>query len=233
MTTHAVEIALLTLVGFSNFGILLLLCLNSLLACLHLGLFGLNHLCKGLLVFVLKFKLAMHAKKKMQSKALAGIIRTSPLVLTSIPLMMYPLLYQMLMCRIVRIQNLDSLPPALALVHIVGFKRKTRQQHSNSQALRIHTSLYQLLLTGQVFIPANETKRDGHRRDPGSEDDGVSVLLCPLLQSLTPGFRSFDLSVLFTNLFFVPALFGVGFQIIIARESVCFYDCFTPDLLAQ
>jgi len=65
MTTHAVEIALLsTLVGFSNFGILLLLCLNSLLACLHLGLFSLNHLCKEQLVFVLKFKLVMHAKKK-------------------------------------------------------------------------------------------------------------------------------------------------------------------------
>lgn len=175
----------------------------------------------------------MHAKKKMQSKALARIIRTSPLVLTSIPLMMYPLLYQMLMRRIVWIQNLDSLPPALALVHIVGFKRKTRQQHSNSQALRIYTSLHQLLLTSQVFIPANETKRDGHRRDPGSKDDGVSVLLCPLLQSLTPSFRSFELSVLFANLFFVPALFGVGSQIIIARESVCFYDCFTPDLLAQ
>src|ERR1700722_8256623 len=95
MTTHAVEIALLsTLVGFSNFGILLL-CLNSLLACLHLGLFSLNHLCKGQLVLVHKFKLVMHAKKKMQSKALAGIIRTSPLVLTSIPFMMYPLLYQM------------------------------------------------------------------------------------------------------------------------------------------
>ena len=63
--THVVEIALLsTLLGFSGFGILLLLSLNSLLACLHLGLFSLNHLCKELLVFVLEPKLVMHSKKK-------------------------------------------------------------------------------------------------------------------------------------------------------------------------
>ena len=69
MTTHTIEIALLsTLIGFSNFGILLLLCLNSLLVCLHLGLFSLNHLCKELLLFILKLKLIMHAGKKKQSR---------------------------------------------------------------------------------------------------------------------------------------------------------------------
>lgn len=56
-------------------------------------------------------------------------VRTSPLVLSGVSLMVYTLLNQMLVLRIVRVHDLDRLPPALAFPCIVGFDGERCEEH--------------------------------------------------------------------------------------------------------
>merc|ERR1711881_218520 len=116
-----------------------------------------------------------------------------PLILTGIPLMMYPLLNHPLMLRIPRIQHLNRLPPSLLLPRIIRLHRQTSQQHTERQSLRIHTCLYQLLRTCEIWVAMYEREGDAHGGDPGAEDDAVTVVVRPVAGALPKWFRFFYL----------------------------------------
>jgi hypothetical protein len=140
--------------------------------------------------------------------------------------MMYPPLNQMLMCRIVRIEHLHRLPPALPLPRIIRLERETRQQHRHRQPLRIHTRLHELLLACEVRVPSNNTERDTHGRNPLPEDERVAVGLAPVFHTLGGGFLGFDL-----------LREGLGFIVVVLARVFSFFkgaggavgvdDCYT------
>jgi hypothetical protein len=105
--------------------------------------------------------------------------------------MMNLLLNNMLMLGIIRIQDLNRLPPALTLRRIRTFDCKAAQQCRQRASLRVHTSLYQLLRAAQVWVPGNEVPRPGHGRDPEAKEEGVSVLGCPGFGALVGGYIGF------------------------------------------
>lgn len=76
------------------------------------------------------------------------------------------LLNHVLVSRVIGIQDLHSLPPALSLVLVLGFKSQTGNDNSQCQALCVNTSLDQLLLTREVRVAANETECGSHGSDP-------------------------------------------------------------------
>lgn len=80
-------------------------------------------------------------------KILGGEKRTSPLVLACVSLMMDSLLNEMLVLRVVRVNDLDCLPSALAFGRIVTLNGEAGQQRCQCTTLGIHTRLYQLLAT--------------------------------------------------------------------------------------
>lgn len=89
-------------------------------------------------------------------------VLTPPEILPLVPLVMNPLLNQLLVFRIVRVQDLHRLPPPLALVAVAQLKRCRRHQHRQRQALRVHTRLHQLLRAGQIRVPADQRERGSH-----------------------------------------------------------------------
>ena len=79
--------------------------------------------------------------------------RTSPLILASIPLVVDPLLDDVLVLGIVGVDDLDRLPTSLALGRIAALEGKASEQRGESQALRIHTRRHQLLRAAEVPVP--------------------------------------------------------------------------------
>ena len=99
---------------------------------------------------------------------------------------MHSLLNHPLVRWILRIQYLNRLPASLLLARIVRLHCQTRKQHTKRQTLCIHTRLHQLLRTRQVFVAVNQREGYTHGCDPGAEDDGVAVLVAPVLRALHP-----------------------------------------------
>lgn len=106
--------------------------------------------------------------------------------------MMNPLLDNMFMFRIIRIEDLHRLPPAPPLIRIAHLQRRRRDQHRERKTLRVDPRLDQLLRTTQVRIPAHERERDGDTGDPGCRDDGVAVGAAPFLEALRWGLGGFE-----------------------------------------
>ena len=80
--------------------------------------------------------------------------------------MMDPLLDQVLVLRIIRIQHLDRLPPPLPLARIADLKRRRRDQHRQRQPLCINPRLHEFLRLAQIRISSHQSQRDAHRRNP-------------------------------------------------------------------
>jgi len=139
--------------------------------------------------------------------------RTSPLVLTSISLMVNSLLNHMLVCRVIRIQNLDCLPPSLAILCVRSLECERRHENSQCRALRVHTCLYEFLWSGEVGIAVNHCEGADHGCKPKAEYDWVSVVLCPFLCALECCGLSFQLRFLrvfsFQKLFLLRCVFNV------------------------
>ena len=126
------------------------------------------------------------------NQASPGNILTSPLILPRIPLMMNPLLNNMLMLGIIRIHHLNGLPPPPPLRRIRPLERKTRQQRRQRPSLRIHTRLDELLRAAQVGIAVDYCPGAGHGGDPEAEEERVAVLGGPFLGALEGGFVLFE-----------------------------------------
>ena len=105
---------------------------------------------------------------------------------------MNPLLNNVLMCGIVGIQNLDSLPSSLSLRRICALQRKRRKQRRQRTALRIHTRLDELLRAAQVGVAVDYCPGAGHGGDPEAEEERVAVLGGPFLGALEGGFVLFE-----------------------------------------
>ncbi len=95
---------------------------------------------------------------------------------------MDPLLDDMLVLRIIRIQDLDRLPPPPPLGGIPHLEGCRGNQHRHRQPLGIDPGLHQLLRLGQVRAPTHDRQRDDHRRGPTGRHDRVSVLAAPILE---------------------------------------------------
>jgi hypothetical protein len=106
--------------------------------------------------------------------------------------MMNPLLNDVLVCRIIGIQNLDRLPPSLALRRITSLKRKTGQQRRQCTTLRIHTRLDELLGAAQVGVAVDHGPGAGHGSNPETEEQRVAVLGRPIFGALKSGFVLFE-----------------------------------------
>ena len=105
---------------------------------------------------------------------------------------MDPLLDDVLMCGIVGIQNLDRLPPSLALSRITTLKRKTGQQRCQCTTLRIHTRLDELLGAAQVGVAVDHSPGAGHGSNPETEEQRVAVLGGPIFGALEGGLVLFE-----------------------------------------
>jgi hypothetical protein len=113
---------------------------------------------------------------------LSGKIKklTHPLVLAIVALVVNLLLNDVLVGRVVRVEDLDGLPAALALVLVLGLECQTGDDNSQSQTLSVDTSLDELLLTTKVGVAADDTESSGDGGDPRAKDDTVAVLVSPV-----------------------------------------------------
>lgn len=68
------------------------------------------------------------------------------------------LLNDVLVGRVIGIQNLDGLPATLTLVLVLGLKSQTGNNDSKSQTLSVDTSLDKLLLTSKVGVAADNAE---------------------------------------------------------------------------
>lgn len=93
------------------------------------------------------------------------------------------LLDDVLVCRIIGIQDLDCLPPPLALCRICALNRKRREQRRQCASLSIHTRLNKLLGTAQVRVAVDHCPRTGHGGDPEAKEQRVAVLGCPFFST--------------------------------------------------
>lgn len=101
--------------------------------------------------------------------------------------MMDPLLDQIPMGRISRINDLDHLIIASPIPRVCDLQPRARDQHQQRQALRIHTGLHKFLRGGQVAIPRDEAQADRHAEQPRRGDDGIAVFPAEGLHALPRG----------------------------------------------
>lgn len=97
------------------------------------------------------------------------------------------LLNDVLVCRVIRIQNLDRLPPSLALRRVRALNRKRCKQRRQCTSLGVHTRLDKLLGAAQVRVAVDHCPGAGHRGDPEAKEQRVSVLGCPFFGALEAG----------------------------------------------
>lgn len=129
------------------------------------------------------------------------------------------LLNDVLVSRIIRVENLDSLPAALALVLVLGLECQTGDDNSQSQTLSVDTSLDELLLTTKVRVAADDTKSSSDGSDPRAEDDTVAVLISPIHCAL--GERLLRLELILKGLLLVGvALLGMAGSLELARITI-------------
>ena len=105
--------------------------------------------------------------------------------------MMDLLVNHVLVRGIIRIQNLDSLPPTLTLIPVSNFKSSRDDEDGDGDTLRVDTSLHQLLLAGEIRVPAHQRQRSCHCSDPRAEDDWITILSAKVLYALRDGFGLF------------------------------------------
>lgn len=106
--------------------------------------------------------------------------------------MMYPLLNQMLVLRIIGVEHLDRFPAPASLGRIISLNRKARKQRRQRRALRIHTRLDQFLRATQVPIAVDHVPRASHRSDPEAKEQRVPVFLGPFFCALQASLVGFE-----------------------------------------
>lgn len=97
------------------------------------------------------------------------------------------LLNNVLVCGVVGIQDLDRLPPSLALRRIRALNRKRREEGSQCTSLGVHTRLDELLRAAQIRVAVDHCPGAGHGGDPEAEEQRVSVLGRPFFGALQAG----------------------------------------------
>jgi len=118
---------------------------------------------------------------------------THPLVLAGISLVVNLLLNHVLVTWVVGVQDLDSLPSALAGTLVLGFQCQTGNDNGEGQTLRIYTSLDELLLACDVWVAADNGERGSHGGDPGPKHNAVAVLGRGILNPLCKRLLRFNL----------------------------------------
>lgn len=147
------------------------------------------------------------------------ILLTHPLIFTLVVLVMNLLLNDVLVSRIVRVENLDGLPAALALVLVLGLECQTSNDNSQSQTLSVDTSLNELLLTTKVRVAADNTESSSDGSDPRTKDDTVTVLISPLHCAF--GKRLLRLELVLEGLLLIGvALLGMAGKLELARVAI-------------
>jgi hypothetical protein len=141
------------------------------------------------------------------------------LVLAIVALVVNLLLNDVLVGRVVRVEDLDGLPAALALVLVLGLESQTGNNNSQSQTLSVDTSLDELLLTTKVRVAADDTESSGDGSDPRAKDDTVAVLVSPIHCAL--GERLLRLELVLEGLLLVGvALLGMAGHLELARVTI-------------
>jgi hypothetical protein len=157
---------------------------------------------------------------------LSGKIKklTHPLVLAIVALVVNLLLDDVLVGRVVRVEDLDGLPAALALVLVLGLECQTGDDNSQSQTLSVDTSLDELLLTTKVGVAADDTESSGDGGDPRAKDDTVAVPVSPVHCALRK--RLLRLEFFLEGLLLVGvALLGMAGHLELARVTIGLDDC--------
>jgi len=141
------------------------------------------------------------------------------LIFTLVTLVMDLLLNDVLVSRVIRVEDLDSLPSALALVLVLGLERQTGNNDSQCQTLSVDTSLDELLLTTEVGVAADNAKSTDDGSDPRAKDDTVAVLVSPVHCTLRKGLLRLELFL--DGLLLVGvALFGMAGSLVLARVAI-------------
>lgn len=94
------------------------------------------------------------------------------------------LLDQVLVLRVVGVDNHNRLPAAFACLGVTRLERGRCDQHGQRETLGVDTGLDELLGGAQVLVAAHDGQGEGHGGDPGGEDDGVAVLPAPVHELL-------------------------------------------------
>lgn len=137
---------------------------------------------------------------------------------------MNSLLNHMLMLRIIRIQDLYRLPPALTLARVTHLERCRSKQHREGKPLGVDSCLDQLLRSGQVWVSPHESQRGANTGDPTGRDDGVSVLFTPILEALEGRLILADCVEIGRGS--IPILTGrVACCLVVARGAIGGNDC--------
>ena len=159
--------------------------------------------------------------------------RTSPLVLTSISLVMDALLNDVLMRGIIRIQHLDRLPPTLTLGRIGALNRKARKQGSQRAALCIHTGLDELLGAAKVGVAVDHCPGTGHGGDPEAEEQRVAVLGGPFFGALEGSFVLLQQSCAVSLALDFGFLLGVVLNVVLSGGAVGSDDSYCELVLSS
>lgn len=113
-----------------------------------------------------------------------GILLTHPQILSLVLLLVDLLLNQVLVLRVVGVDNHDGLPPSPAALGISRLEHRGGDEDGQGQTLSIDTGLDQLLGGGEVLVLADSGEGDAHAGQPTGEDDSVPVLAAPVLEAL-------------------------------------------------
>jgi hypothetical protein len=134
--------------------------------------------------------------------------------------MMNLLLDDVLVCRVVRIQDLDRLPPSLALRRIRALNRERREKRCQCTSLSVHTRLNELLGSAQVRVAVDHCPGAGHGGNPEAEEQRVSVLGCPFFGALYGGFVLLEECCAVALALDFGLLLGVVFDVVLCGGAV-------------
>lgn len=98
--------------------------------------------------------------------------------------MVYLLLNEVLVFGVIWVDDLDRLPPALALGRVVGLEGEASQQRRERETLGVHTRLHQLVCAAHGGRAVDGDPGAGHGRDPEAEQDWVPVFRGPIGRAL-------------------------------------------------
>lgn len=104
--------------------------------------------------------------------------------MTLIVLLLDLLLDQVLMGRVVGINDHDGLPPALAALGVGSLEGGRGDEDGERQALGINTGLDELLTGAEILVTVDNGHSGAHGGDPGRKNNAVAVLATPFHEAL-------------------------------------------------
>lgn len=103
---------------------------------------------------------------------------TLPEILPLVLLLVNLLLDEVLVLRVVGVEDHDRLPPAVALLGVVHLEGGRDDEDGEGEALGVDAGLDELV-GGAHGGAADEGEGEAHAGDPAGEDDGVAVVSAP------------------------------------------------------